>query len=149
QNEIDVFAIAAYVMTLREGAKPVDETANRTRAAKLEWGHPEAPTVAKEHEAGAKVFQARCAQCHRAGGATMPLALQSSVNAPDASSVAHVIWTGITPPQGALGRSMPALGPQMSEADMVALVKFVRARYSRSASISGVEAAVKDARGVD
>jgi len=146
QNEIDVFAIAAYVMTLREGAKPVDEAATRAAAAKLEWGSPDAPPVAKEHAEGAKLFQARCAQCHRAGGATLPLALQTSVNAPVPDSVAHVIWSGITPPQGALGRSMPAFGSQMSETEMVALVKFVRARFAKSGAWSGVESAVKDAR---
>jgi mono/diheme cytochrome c family protein len=93
------------------------------------------------------VFQARCAQCHRVGGATVPLALQTSVNAPVPDSVAQVIWSGITPPQGALGRSMPAFGQQMSEADMVALVNFVRARYTSRGAWSGVDAAVKEARG--
>jgi mono/diheme cytochrome c family protein len=146
QNEIDVFAIAAYVATLRGGAKPIDEAAVRTAAAKREWGHPEAPAVPKELAEGARVFQARCAQCHRSGGATVSLALQTSVNAPDPSSVAHVIWEGIKPPQGALGRSMPPLGQQMTEAEMIDLVKFVRGRYSRSGSTSGVESAVRDAR---
>ena len=146
QNEIDVFAIAAYVATLRDGAKPIDEAAVKTAALKLEWGSAESPPVPKELSEGARVFQARCAQCHGSGGATMPLALQTSVNAPDASSVAQVIWTGIKPPQGALGRSMPSFGPQMSESEMVALVKFVRGRYSKDGAWSGVELAVKDAR---
>jgi hypothetical protein len=39
--------------------------------------------------------------------------------------------SGITPPTGALGRSMPAFGPQMSKAEITALVKFLRARFSR------------------
>ena len=48
QNEIDVFAIATYVGTLRAGEKPIDEAAARAAALKLEWGHPEAPPVPKE-----------------------------------------------------------------------------------------------------
>jgi mono/diheme cytochrome c family protein len=147
QNEIDVFNIATYVLTLRAGEKPIDEAAARAAALKREWGAPDAAPVPKEHEAGAQIFQARCAQCHHAGGATVPLALQTSVNAPKPDSVAHVIWSGIVPPTGALGRSMPALGQQMSQDQMVALVKFVRARYSDGGSWSGVEGAVKDARG--
>jgi nicotinate dehydrogenase subunit B len=146
QNEIDVFAIAAYVETLQGGAKSMDAAAVRAAALKLEWGHPEAPPVPKEVSDGAAVFQARCAQCHRKGGATVPLALQTSIHAPVPDSVAHVIWSGIRPPTGALGRSMPAFGPQLSEAETVALVKFLRARFTNRAPWSGVDKAVRDAR---
>src|SRR5206468_12358764 len=104
-----------------------------TAALRLEWGHPDAPPVPQEFSDGAKVFEARCAQCHRSNGATVPLALQSSIHAPVPDSVVEVIRSGIRPPTGALGRSMPALGQQMSEAEIAALVKFVRARFSPQA----------------
>ena len=130
QNEIDVFAIAAYVGTLRAGEKPIDETAVRAAALRLEWGHPDAPPVPAESSDGAKVFAARCAQCHRSNGATVPLALQTSIQAPVSDSVMEVIRSGIRPPTGALGRSMPAFGTQLSEAEIDALVKFLRARFS-------------------
>jgi mono/diheme cytochrome c family protein len=133
QNEIDVFAIAAYVGTLRAGEKPIDD-AVRTAALKLEWGHPEAPPVPPPFGDGAKVFAARCAQCHRSGGATVPLALQTSIQAPVPDSVVQVIQDGIKPPVGALGRSMPAFGPQLSQAEITALVGFLRARFSTRAS---------------
>jgi mono/diheme cytochrome c family protein len=42
-----------------------------------------------------------------------------------------VIANGIRPPTGALGRSMPAFGPQMSQAEVDALVRFLRARFSK------------------
>jgi len=134
QNEIDVFAIAAYVGTLRAGEKPIDADAVRTAALRLEWGHPDAPPVPQEFSEGAKVFAARCAQCHRNNGATVPLALQTSIQAPISDSVVEVIRNGIKPPTGTLGRSMPAFGPQMSDAEMIALVKFLRARFSGQAS---------------
>jgi nicotinate dehydrogenase subunit B len=130
QNEIDVFAIAAYVETLRAGEKPIDQAAVRNAALRLEWGNPHAPPVPKEFSEGAKVFEARCAQCHRSNGATVPLALKSSIHAPVSDSVVQVIRDGIRPPTGALGRSMPAFGPQLSDADINALVKFLRARFS-------------------
>ena len=47
QNEIDVFAIAAYVATLRDGAKPIDEAAVKAAALELEWGSAESPPVPK------------------------------------------------------------------------------------------------------
>jgi mono/diheme cytochrome c family protein len=133
QNEIDVFAIAAYVGTLRAGEKPIDQAALWTAALQREWGHPDALPVPKEFSEGAKVFEARCAQCHRYKGATVPLALQTSMHAPVPDSVVQVIGNGIRPPTGALGRSMPAFGSQMSEAEMTALVNFLRARFSTQA----------------
>ncbi|MCD6073345.1 MAG: c-type cytochrome [Rhodospirillales bacterium] len=146
QNEIDVFAIASYVATLRTGEKPINEDAVKTAAAKLDWGHPDAPPVPKDFADGAKVFQARCAQCHNSSGGTVSLALQTSLHAPTADTVAHAIWSGIRPPTGALGKSMPALGQQMTEAEMVSVVKFLRARYTSRPAWSGVEKAVKEAR---
>lgn len=130
QNEIDVFAIAAYVLTLRNGEKPIDADAVRNAALKLEWGHPDAPPVPKEVSVGAKVFEARCAQCHRSGGATVPLALQTSIHAPVPDSVVQAIRHGIRPPTGALGRSMPAFEGQLSDAEISALARFLRARFS-------------------
>lgn len=150
QNEIDVYAIGAYVATLRNGEKAIDEAAARTAALKLDWGHPDAPPVPKDFAEGAKIFQARCAQCHHStagvGSGTVPLALQTSLHAPVPDTAAHVIWSGIKPPTGALGRSMPPLGQQMTEAEMVAVVKFLRARYTNKPAWSGVEKAVKEAR---
>jgi mono/diheme cytochrome c family protein len=131
QNEIDVFAIAAYVGTLRGGEKPIDQAAVMAAAQRLEWGHPDAPPVRPEFSEGAKVFAARCAQCHHSNGATVPLALQTSLQAPVADTVRQVIANGIRPPTGALGRSMPAFGPQMSQAEVAALVRFLRARFGR------------------
>jgi mono/diheme cytochrome c family protein len=128
-----VFAIAAYVGTLRDGEKPIDEAAAKAAALKLEWGHPDAPPVPPEFAEGGKLFAARCAQCHRSRGATVPLALQSSIHAPVPDSVVEVIRNGIKPPTGALGRSMPALGAQMSDAEITALVKFLRARFTTQA----------------
>ena len=146
QNEIDVFAIAAYVATLRTGEKTIDEAAVTAAAKQLDWGHPDTPAIPGGHEEGAKVFQARCAQCHNSSGGTVPLALQTSLQAPTADTVAHAIWAGIRPPTGALGKSMPPLGQQMSEAEMVAVVKFMRARYSTAPAWNGVEKSVQETR---
>jgi mono/diheme cytochrome c family protein len=134
QNEIDVFAIAAYVGTLRTGEKSIDADAVRAAALKLEWGHPDAPPIPSELSEGAKVFAARCAQCHRHNGATVPLALQTSIHAPVPDNLVHAIRDGITPPRGSLGRSMPAYGSELSDAEIRALVTFMRARFRPRAS---------------
>ena len=64
----------------------------------------------------------------------MPLALQTSIHAPVPDSVVQAIRNGIRPPTGALGRSMPAFGGQLSDAEIDALVKFLRVRFSRQAA---------------
>jgi mono/diheme cytochrome c family protein len=90
--------------------------------------------VPKEFSEGAKTFEARCAMCHRSNGGTVPLALQTSIHAPVPDSVVQAIRNGITPPTGALGRSMPAFGGQLSDAEIDGLVKFLRARFSKQAA---------------
>ncbi len=75
QNEIDVFAIAAYLGTLRAGEKPIDAAAVQAAALKREWGHPDAPPVPQEFSEGAKVFEVTLRAMssqqwrHRAAGA--------------------------------------------------------------------------------
>ena len=146
QNEIDVFAIAAYLETLLRGKTAAETATTKEAAQKLEWGHPETPPLPRHQEEGARLFQTRCAQCHHSKGGTVPLALLSAVQAPEPGSVVRAIMNGIRPPVGALGRSMPAFGPQMSDAEIATLVKFVRARYSTRGEWSRVEDSVKDAR---
>jgi mono/diheme cytochrome c family protein len=79
------------------------------------------------------VFEARCASCHRSNGGAVPLALQTSIHAPVPDSVVQSIRHGIRPPTGALGRSMPAFG-ELSDAELSALVRFLRARFSTKAA---------------
>jgi mono/diheme cytochrome c family protein len=149
QNEIDVFAIAAYVETLRSGEKQIDEAAARVAAKKLNWGHPDAPALPQNVEDGARIFAARCAQCHNDRGGAIPLALQTSLHAPIPDTVAHAIANGIRPPIGALGKSMPAFGQVMTDAEIAAVVRFLRARYTARPAWPGVDEAVRAARGTE
>ena len=134
QNEIDVFAIAAYVGTLRAGEKPIDAGRRADRGAPARVGPPRCARGADRNSARAP----RCSQraARNAIAATAPPCRwrsrpRSRRRSPD--SVVQVIRNGIRPPTGALGRSMPAFGPQMSEAEITALVKFLRARFSTQA----------------
>jgi hypothetical protein len=44
--------------------------------------------------------------------------------------VVEVIRDGISPPTGAFGRSMPAVGSHLSEAEITASAEFLRTRFS-------------------
>jgi mono/diheme cytochrome c family protein len=153
QSEDDVFAIAAYVMSLKGLAKTPEEqekivAAEYAKAARLEWGHAQQPAVPSDPllQKGAKVFESQCVTCHKADGKSAPLALTSVMNAPDAYALIDVTYNGIKPPRGSLDRSMPARASQISDEDMVALAAFARARFTSRPAWTGVDALAKSIR---
>ena len=60
----------------------------------------------------------------------MPLALTTTVNAPDPRNVIHIVFDGIRPPRGALQRSMPEFGASISDADIADVLKYVRWHFT-------------------
>jgi len=136
QSEDDVVAMAVYVLSLM-GEPPADFDSivaeARLAAESLDWDHPDAPAVPADPvlAAGAAVFEAQCAECHKAAGKSVPLALTAPVNAPDPRNLIEIILHGIRPPPaGSPDRSMPARGLLVSDADMAALVAFIRDRFT-------------------
>lgn len=150
QSEDDVFAIAAYLMSRKVAASPAaaDVTLAVTSAAKLEWGHPEAPPAPSDPVllAGAKVFESQCSTCHKAGGSPVPLALTASMNAPDATNLVAVTLHGIQPPRGSLSRSMPGRAGQISDKEMTALAQFMRVRFTKQPAWTGLDEVVRKVR---
>jgi mono/diheme cytochrome c family protein len=138
QSEDDVFAIAAYIMHLKGGEKPEAEldaivAEARARADKAEWGHPEAPPVPDDPQMaeGARIFEAQCATCHKAGGLPSPLGLGTSIWSDEPANLVRITFEGNTPgPLGSLDRAMPGRANQISDAEMAALAAFMRARYT-------------------
>ena len=138
QSEDDVFAIAAYLMHLKGGELPEPQQKARSDAArsfaeKREWGHPEAPAVPGDPalQAGAKVFEAQCATCHKSGGLPSPLGLGTGVWSADPANLVRISLEGNHPgPAGSLDRSMPARALQITDADMEVLTAFVRDRFT-------------------
>ena len=153
QSEDDAFAIAKYVETIGGGPRSSEEMEAHiaealTFAEPLEWDHPDSPAIPDdvEMQLGAAVFEDQCTDCHKSGGAPAPMALYSSVTAPDPTNVLVSVLDGIRPPRGALDRSMPGRDRQINDEEMVALLKFIRARFSNQPAWEGVEATVTDLR---
>ena len=153
QSEDDVFAIAAYVVSLEGGARPPteqDKIASEASAfaTRMEWGFPENPPLPSDPllQRGAKVFERECVTCHKSGGKPAPLALTTIVNAPDALNLIRVTFEGIKPPRGVLDRSMPARASQITDEEMVALAAFVRSRFTTKPAWTKVEEAVRAVR---
>ncbi len=148
QKEDDVFAMAAYILSQQGGSRAQQQQETLEREAMAAAQKAEAGDVSiagaqdAQMQAGARVFQARCAECHKPGGRSAPLALGSPVHLPDPTNVIRVTLAGIQPPQGALGRSMPAFGAQLSDDEIAGVTRYVRARFSTQAPWSDVDKAV-------
>ncbi len=106
-----------------------------------------APTAALDTRAilaqGGKVYAERCADCHGKDGKGVagiypPLDGNSSVNEPTGINATRVVLLGGFPPvtQGnARPYSMPPFAQQLSDADVAAVVTYIRQSWSNKASI--------------
>ncbi len=149
QKEDDMFALAAYVVSLAGPPKSPQALAEAEKLAmarveKTGWNptRDNAPPDAAI-DPGQRMFQTRCAECHKSGGKPAPLALNSALNLPDPTNVVRATLEGIKPPQGALDRSMPAFRNQITESDLVAVVTFMRARFTGREPWTNVEEVVR------
>ncbi len=149
QKEDDMFALAAYVVSLAGPPKSPQALAEAEKLAmarveKTDWNptRDNAPPDAAI-DPGPRMFQTRCADCHKSGGKPAPLVLNSALNLPDPTNVVRATLEGIKPPQGALDRSMPAFRNQITESDLVAVVTFMRARFTGREPWTNVEEVVR------
>jgi mono/diheme cytochrome c family protein len=141
----DVRAIVTYLMSLPGPADRAPAATTVIAARRLEFdpagGHqPGRATegtaqAAATEDAGEVVFAGACATCHYAGDALpdrkpVPLALATSINAPEPRNALRIVVDGLHPPAGDAGAIMPGFGGALTDAQIVAVVEFVRARFS-------------------
>ncbi len=153
QSEDDVFAIAAYLMSIKGGGLPADEqeriaAAIRWKAETLQWVHPDAPPNPGDAAAtsGAAVFERECARCHKVGGEPVPLALSTAVQAPSASNLVMAVFQGVPASRWAPSRSMPGRSLQIADQEMANLATFVRARFSDRSPWQDIGNSIPNAR---
>jgi mono/diheme cytochrome c family protein len=124
-----VDALAAYLAAL----KPDGEGT----------GHQEQPKTAGGD--GAEIFAARCAACHQAGGtgipgAFPPLAGSNWVTGPDVTAVKillHGVHGTLTVNGTAYNGAMPGFASQLSDADIAAVLSYVRSQWGNKAAPVG------------
>jgi mono/diheme cytochrome c family protein len=139
-SDADLSAIAKYLKTL----KPVkaDATAltyDDTAAKALHSGAID--TRGADHGNGAMVFINNCAACHRTTGLgytqTFPqLALSSTVNTEDPSSLIHIVLSGAEMPWTASAPThyaMPGFQHRLSDQDVADVLTFVRSSWGNKA----------------
>jgi mono/diheme cytochrome c family protein len=100
--------------------------------------------------AGAAIYQAACATCHETGRRLpyggINLALSTALSVPDARNAANIVLSGIRPVEGERGPIMPGFAAGMNDAQIAALLDFLRTRFSSQLPWTGLEKTVADAR---
>jgi mono/diheme cytochrome c family protein len=153
--EDDVRAIAVYIAsrmqrpasTLPAGAA-ADAVARGREAAASSGATGAYPPSAVD---GANVFAGACASCHGAGPtspspAPVALGLTTSLNAPDPRNAIHITLEGLWPEPGAKGALMPGFAGELTDMQVIALVDYLRARFTDRPAWTDVSERVKEIR---
>ncbi|KWV46272.1 alcohol dehydrogenase [Bradyrhizobium macuxiense] len=139
----DVRAIAVYMADISaapERARPAD-----TVVAQSSQG--DAPQA---HTAGAAIYVAACASCHESkrplpyGGVN--LALSTAIASPDPRNLVNIVLSGVGAVEGERSPIMPGFAASIDDAQMVALLNYLRARFGKPPAWTDLEQTVRDAR---
>jgi mono/diheme cytochrome c family protein len=145
--DADVRAIAAYMADVF-GA-PTPDRKQRGEQVLAELKKPSAP-AAKTEALGASIYAAACATCHETGRPLpyggVNLALSTTVSAPDARNAANIVLSGVRAVEGERSPIMPGFASSMNDAQIAALLNYLRSRFSNQPAWTGVEKTVEDAR---
>jgi mono/diheme cytochrome c family protein len=150
-SEDDAYAIAEYVLSFQEPAGDKEATA-LAFAATRQFGGSVTPATGPDgltdpmQVQGQETFTRVCANCHREGTKSVPLALTSTINGPDPANLVRVITDGIAPPTASFDRSMPAFGTSLTASETEALVAFVRAHFTERGPWTNIADRVAEAR---
>jgi mono/diheme cytochrome c family protein len=143
----DVRAIATYMADVF-GAPTPDRKRQGEAALAQAKSAPAAPLQA--NAAGASIYAAACATCHESGRPPpyggINLGLSTAVASPDPRNLANIVLSGVRPVEGERSPIMPGFAASMNDAQIVALLNFLRASFSNQAPWAGVEKIVEDAR---
>ncbi|KAA2313941.1 aldehyde dehydrogenase [Pseudooceanicola sediminis] len=126
--------VIAGLSTLPDG----DITAMATYLASLPTDAPaplpeQAATIPDRID---RIFANACASCHEAAlpdlltAAQIPLTRAPAIRAPSPAAAQATIRDGLRAPTGTALRDMPAFGADLAEADILALARYLRARYA-------------------
>jgi mono/diheme cytochrome c family protein len=145
--ESDVHAIAVYMTSVF--GPPSQDRIRQASEVKNQIKPPPAQP-AQANAAGASIYAAACATCHETdrplpyGGVN--LGLSTALSAPDPRNAANIILSGIRPVEGERSPIMPGFASSMTDAQVSALLNYLRARFSNRPEWTGVDKTVQEAR---
>jgi mono/diheme cytochrome c family protein len=143
----DVRAIAIYMADISGASAP-----DRKRPAEAVVAQAKSPATpaSQANAAGAAIYAAACAACHESGRPLpyggVNLALSTAIASPDPRNLVNIVLSGVGAVEGERGPIMPGFAASMNDAQMVALLNYLRTRFSKQPDWSGLDKTVQDAR---
>ncbi|HYA65054.1 MAG TPA: cytochrome c [Burkholderiaceae bacterium] len=143
----EVHAIATYMADI---SGPPTPDRQRQGAAALAQAQSGAAAVSQADSQGATIYAAACASCHESGRSApyrgVNLALSTAINGPDPRNLANIVLEGVRPVAGEPSPIMPGFAASMDDGQVVALLNFLRQRFSKEPTWTGIEKTVEDSR---
>ena len=158
----DVRAIAGYVARqMTHAAVERDETVQQAETQEARGAsHVDASAdsqanalraIDTKNDQGAVIYAGSCAGCHEGprgvpyGG--IDLALSSGISGPSAGNLVNVVLYGLPAHGAAHLPIMPGFAGAMNDAQVLALARYLRARFSDKAPWADIAKSIRDARG--
>ena len=145
----DVRAIAANIAA--QIGEPSPERREKAEALLAQVGDSTQPAKPNPgEETAAAMVAGACAGCH-IGAATMPprginFKLSTVISAPDPRGAIFIVLDGIRPSDGQPGPWMPRFDGAFTDAQLAALLGYLRAHYSDAPAWTDLETRVRDIR---
>ncbi len=148
--KIDESMVDAMVEYLID-TQPKPDAGERTKVIQLARdrefsGGAPAGTLSENESRGEAIFARACANCHKRGGQTTPLALGAVMNAPHAGNLIAIVMKGVQPPTGAPEKSMPRFAQSLKDDDIIDLATYMRKRFTQKPAWTDAPQRVKDMR---
>src|SRR5215475_7635758 len=142
----DVRAIATYMADVF-GAPSADRKLQGEAAlAQAKTGGVATPADSP----GTAIYAATCAACHDSGRALpyggVNLGLSTTVSSSDPRNLANIVLGGVHPVHGEPSPIMPGFAASMNDAQIAALLNYLRSRFSSQPAWTDVERVVAEAR---
>ncbi len=148
-DDADLHAIAGYLAAPPDKIPPprkerADAAAARAATAGL-------PPPATGEEAAAALFAGACAACHVGGTAMLPphginLALSTAISEADPRNAIRIVLDGVRPGGDGAGPLMPEFDGVFTDAQLVALLSYIRAHYGGGPAWTDLAAQLRDIR---
>jgi mono/diheme cytochrome c family protein len=155
----DVRAIAVYVASLMgEPAQERREQGERLAAVAQPFGVGAKPQSAGSQAAppqaaggkGAAIYAAACASCHESGRPVpyggINLALSTVINGENPRNLLNILLAGLPAADGVRAPIMPGFGAILTDPQVVALISYLRSRFSTKPVWSDIPAQLREAR---
>jgi len=143
----DVRAIAIYMADVFGAPSP--ERKRQGEAALAQARSSPAAAAAADSQ-GAALYAAACAGCHESGRPPpyggVSLALSTTISGPDPRNLANIVLAGVRPVEGERSPIMPGFAASMSDAQIAALLNYLRSRFSARPAWTDVDGIVAEAR---